>query len=164
MRTAIGLAMVGLLGVAVGAPADEVKVPLNAVPKGVLQTVQKRFPKAELIEASKETEDGKTVYEVSLKNAGQKIDATLSATGTLLTLEKQIAAKSLPKAVTAALSAKYPKATHKLAEEVIHIKGGKESLAYYEVLLATGKKLVEVEVTAAGKIQKTEEKKGGDKD
>ena len=44
--------------------------------------------------------------------------------------------------------------------EFIKVKDGKETLAYYEVLLVTAdKKTLEVVVTADGKITKTEDKK-----
>jgi hypothetical protein len=115
---------------------------------------------SQLVEASKETENGKTEYEVSIKDGGKSIDVTLTADGTITGLEKEISAKDLPKAVIKTLEGKYPKATYKAVEEVIDVKDGKETLEYYEVLLVTvDKKTFEVEVTRDGKIKKTEEKK-----
>jgi hypothetical protein len=141
--------------------ADEDKVPLDKLPKPIVEALKKKFPKAELIEASKETEDGKTEYEVTIKDDGKKIDVTLNAEGTILGMEKEMAAKDLPKAVTETLESKYAKATYKTVEAVIKIKDGKETLEHYEVLLITAdKKKVEVVVTVDGKITKTEEKKG----
>ncbi|MDB5309023.1 MAG: hypothetical protein JWO38_3225 [Gemmataceae bacterium] len=145
--------------------ADEKKVPLDKLPKPVLETVKKRFPKAELLGGEKETVDGKTEYEVEIKDGETKIDVTVSPDGTLLGIEKVIAAKDLPKAVTEALDAKYPKATFKTVEEVTKFKDGKEQPAYYEVLLvAADKKVFEVELAADGKVLNTEEKKGKKKD
>jgi hypothetical protein len=139
---------------------DEVKVPLDQLPKAVTEAVKKRFPKAEMVEASKETENGKTEYEVTVKERGKKIDVTLSPEGTLLGLEKQIDAKDLPKAVTETLEAKYPKATYKTVEEIVKIQDGKEKLENYEVLLVTAeKKEIEVVLSVDGKITKTEDKK-----
>jgi uncharacterized membrane protein YkoI len=140
--------------------ADEENVPLDKVPKPVVETVKKRFPKAELVSASKEDEDGKTVYEVQIKDGGTKLDVTVTPEGTLLVIEKEIAAKDLPKAVTDALDAKYPKATFKVVEEITKVKDGKDQPVYYEVLLVTAdKKTFEVELAADGKIIATEEKK-----
>jgi uncharacterized membrane protein YkoI len=157
------VAALGLLVVSAPARADEQKVPLDKVPKAVLNAVKARFPGAELVEAAKETEDGKTVYEVSVKNKGQKIDVTLSSDGAIQLLEKTISAKDLPKAVAAALEAKYPKAKYEIIEEVIKVQGGREHLEYYEALLVTAdKKKVEVEVAPDGTIKKTEDKKGKD--
>jgi len=142
-----------LLGWFVGVRADEEKVPLDKLPKAVTEAVKKRFPKAELLEASKEVVDKKTEYEVTIKNEGQKIDVTLTPEGVLLTLEKEITAKQLPMPVSKALKKSYPKAVYKIVEEVIKVKDGKETLAYYEVLLVTAdKKSVEVQIEPTGKI------------
>lgn len=150
---------------ATAARADEVKIDLDKVPAAVTAAVKKRFPKAEAVEAAKETDGDKTVYEVTVKDGGTKIDVTLTPQGVITMIERTIAAKALPKAVTDTLAEKYPKAAFKIVEEVIAVKDGKESLDYYETLLETAdKKLVEVEITADGKIKKTEDKKPGDKD
>ena len=144
---------------------DEEKVALDKLPKAIVEAVKKKFPKAELVGASKEKEDGKTVYEVAIKDDGKKIDISLTDDGTILGLEKEISAKDLPKAVTETLESKYPKATYKSIEALIKIKDGKENLEEYEVLLATSeKKEVEVVLSTDGKIKKTEEKKNEKKE
>jgi uncharacterized membrane protein YkoI len=139
--------------------AEEQKVPLDKVPKAVLDAVKSKFPEAKLLGAEIEKEDGKTHYEIALKNKDQKIELLLTPEGQLVSMEKVIAAKDLPKAVTEALEAKYPKATYKVIEEVIEIKDGKEQPAVYEVLLVTSEKnKVEVVLAADGKITKEEKK------
>jgi uncharacterized membrane protein YkoI len=144
--------------------ADEEKVALAKVPKPVLEAVKARFKGAELTGASRETEDGKPVFEVTIKVKGQKIDVTLSPAGELLMIEKQIAAKDLPDAVARTLKGKYPGATYKIVEEIVKVEKKKEKLAYYEVLLVKAdKKALEVKVTAEGKVVE-EEKKGSGKD
>lgn len=153
------VAVAGLMGTFAGARADEEKVPLDKLPKAVVEAVKKRFPDAQLVSAEKETEDGKTVFEVNIKNKGQTIEVTLTPEGTIVEIEKQIEAKDLPKTVAEALEKKFPKATFKVIEEVIKVKDGKEGLAYYEVLLVTAEmKKLEVAVTADGKITKEEDK------
>jgi uncharacterized membrane protein YkoI len=150
------------------AQADEEKVPLDKVPKAVVEAVKTRFPDAKLESAEKETKDDKTVYEIAIKNKNQKIEVTLTADGKIVEIEKQIAASDLPKTVSETLAAKYPKADFKVIEEVIKVKDGKEKLEYYEVHLVTAQgAAVEVQVTANGKIlaeekqdkEKKEEKK-----
>src|SRR2546430_1152534 len=74
----LSVALMSLVGFA---RADEEKVPLDKLPKEVKDTVKKRFPKADLVEASKETVDGKTEYEVSIKDGGKKIDVTVAPDG-----------------------------------------------------------------------------------
>ena len=54
---------------------DEEKVALDKLPKTVVDAVKVRFPDAELKEASKETEKGKTTYEVGIVN--KKDESTL---------------------------------------------------------------------------------------
>jgi hypothetical protein len=144
--------------------ADEEKIALDKLPKPVLETVKKRFPKGELLGASKEVENGKTLFEVELKDGGKKIDVMVTLEGVITVIEKQIAATDVPKAVKESIDKAYPKATWKVIEEVIAVKEGKETLDYYEVLLETAdKKKVEVKIAVDGKIKGKEEKKGEDK-
>jgi hypothetical protein len=166
MRTTLWL-MAGLV-LAVAAPAvraQEEKVPLDKVPKAVADTVKKRFPRAEVLGSTKEPDDaGKTVYEVQIKDQGHNIDVTVTPEGTLVSIERTIEEKDLPKKAAATLQSRWPGAKYEIIEEVIHVKDGKETLDYYEVLMATAdKKKMEACVTADGKITKTEEKKPGDK-
>ena len=170
MRTILcflALAVSGISLLSGGVQAGEEKIPLDKLPKAVVEAVKKRFPKAELVAAAKETVDKKTEYEVILKNEGQKIDVTLTPDGIILGMEKEISAKDLPKAVTKTLKKSYPKAVYKKVEEVIKVKDGQENLEFYEVLLETAdKKTVEVKVEANGKIlggdkQEGEQKVGG---
>ncbi len=155
----IAVVVVGLLVCVGTVQGDEEKVALDELPKAVVEAVKAKFPKAKLVSAEKETEEGKTVYEVAIKNQGQSIDVTLTPDGKIVEIEKQIAAKDLPKAVANALEAKFPKATYQMIEEVIKVKDAKEKLEYYEVLLVTAeKKRFEVSVAPDGKITKTEAK------
>lgn len=153
------LAAAGLLVLAAGTRADEEKVPLDKVPKVVMDAVKARFPSAKVVGAEKETENGKTVYEIGIKDKDQNIEVTLTPEGKITEIEKEIPAKAMPKVVTAALEKKYPKATYKMIEEVFKVSGEKEKLEYYEVLLETAaKKKLEVSVTPEGKFTKEEDK------
>jgi len=157
-RSILGCLIVVLSGTIV-LRADEEKVPLDKLPKVVVDAVKKRFPEAELVSAEKETEAGKTVFEVVIKDKGQSIEVTTTPEGVITEIEKKIEAKDLPKTVTGALEGKYPKATYKMIEEVIKVKDGKETLEYYEVLLVTAEnKKLEVSVTSEGKFTKEEDK------
>jgi hypothetical protein len=141
--------------------ADEQKVPLDKVPAKVLDAVKAKFPNAEMKSASKEKENNETVYEVTIKNDGQKIDVELKEDGTILAIEKTIDAKDLPEKVTNAVKEKYGNVKYKVAEEVIK----KDKLEYYEVVIETAeKKVFEAEVSPEGKILKEEEKKKKEKD
>jgi hypothetical protein len=157
MRARWTVGIVGLaLGLAVlGLRADETPVPLDKVPKAVLDAVKTRFPKGELKEASKETDGDKVSFEVSVTLAGKNIDVTLTPTGTITLIEKEIAASDLPAAVKATIARDYAKQKFDLIEEVIKVADGKETLEYYEFhgKSADGKE-VEVEVLPDGKLKK----------
>lgn len=156
------LAFVSLLAVA---QAGEENIPLDKVPKAVMDTVKAQFKGAEIVGASKEEENGATVFEVALKDKGRSIDATLTPEGELVSVEKEIAAKDLPKAVAAALDEKYPKATYRIVEEIVEFEKQQAKPAFYEILLVTAdKKTVEVQLAPDGKIIAVEEKKGTEKD
>jgi hypothetical protein len=136
------------------ARADEEKVPLDKLPKAVTDAVKAKYPGAKLTGAEKEKEKDQTVYEVALEHKGQKLEVTLKPDGTIVSVEKEIAAKDLPKAVTAALDSKYPKATIKKVEEIT--TGEKVT---YEVLLVTAaKKRLEVVFDTTGKVIEEESK------
>ena len=164
MRRLVAAALAAL-ALAAAAAADEEKVPLDKAPKAVLDAAKKRFPKAEVVGVSKETEKDKTVYEVELKENGKTIDVTLTPDGAVTAIEQEIDAKELPKAVAEALDKKYPKATYNSVEVVYAVTDGKESLDFYEVELTTAdKKVFEVKLAADGKIKEEEEKKPEKKD
>jgi Putative beta-lactamase-inhibitor-like, PepSY-like len=139
------------------AGADEVKVPLKDVPKAVLDSVKAKFPRAELTDATKESEDGKTTYEIALKDGGRAVDLSATADGTITEIETAIDASTLPAKVTSALEAKYPLATIKKAEEIIEIKDGKETKSFEVIVATTAKKSLEVKVSPEGKILKEEQ-------
>jgi len=139
--------------------SDEVKVELKDVPKGILETVMKRFPNAELIEAAKETDGDKVEFEVTLKVGETKYDVMLTPDGKITLIEKTIGYLDLPKAVVLAVEKAYPMSKPKLAEEMTKVVEGKEVLAYYEVqILTADMKLLELEVSPEGKILMTEDK------
>ena len=131
----------------------EEKVTLDKLPKAVLQAVKDRFPRGELGEASKETENGKTEYEVSLKLNGSSIDVMVSPEGKLTLIEKSIHVEDLPKAVAATVKTKHPTNKITKAEEVIKVADDKETLEYYEVIVEVDGKPVELEILLNGKMK-----------
>ncbi|MCE9547125.1 MAG: PepSY-like domain-containing protein [Planctomycetia bacterium] len=142
----------GRLGLA--AEDKEEKIAFANVPAKVAATVKAKYPDAKWTAAEKETEDGKTFYEVAIKVNDQKIDVICQEDGTLEAIEKTIAAADLPEAVRKAIEAKYPKATTSKAEEII--KGNKTT---YEALLITAdKKKLEVQLDGEGKVLEEEKK------
>lgn len=151
-----GAGMGILLFLVTAAYAGEEKVPFDKVPKPVMEAVKARFKDSVVSGVAKEMNDeGKLVYEVSLKVEGQNIDVILTPEGVMRLIEKTIPDKNLPGAVAKALEHKYPKATYKRLEEIFNVEGKNETLAYYEAQLVTAKKRkLEVELSVEGKILK----------
>jgi hypothetical protein len=131
-----------------GALADEEKLPLDKVPAPVLKAAKAKFPKAEVKGAAKEEEGGKITYEIMMKDGAHNIDLSLKADGTILVIEKEIAAKDLPKAVADAVKAKYPKGKIEKSEELT--EGTK--ITFEVVLAVEGKKSFELVLDPKGKI------------
>lgn len=160
----LGLWVVALLLVfGLAARADEEKVELNKLPRAVAEAVRKTFPKARLVSASREVEDGKPLYEVRIKDGGQTVEVTATAEGAIVEIEKEITVRDLPRAVRSTLDEKYPGASLKKVEEIY--KGKKlDDLAYEVLLVARNKKTYEVKLDPRGKVVETEEKKGEEKE
>ncbi len=136
----------------------EVAVPLEKLPKAVTAAVKKAFSKATLVSALQKKEDGETLYEVTVKENGKRIEITLEEDGEIEEIEKEIDLKDLPKAVTDALKAKFPQATLKSAEAEYDVDDGKQELESYEVKLVTAdQKKVEAKVKPDGTIVSTED-------
>ena len=153
------LVCVALLAGAVGlVRADEEKIALDKLPKPVLESVKKRFPKAELTSAEKETEGKKVVFEVLLKDGTTTYEMELSEDGTILVIDKLIEMKDLPKVVAETFNTMYPKAKVKKVEEASTVVEGKEAIAFYEVEFSVDGKEMEVQILPSGKV-KAEEKK-----
>ncbi|MCE9532711.1 MAG: PepSY domain-containing protein [Planctomycetes bacterium] len=152
-RTRASLLAIFCLAFASYTQADEEKVPLDKLPAKVKAAVKAKFPDAELLSAEKETEDGKTLYEVDIKNKGQKIEVTVDEDGKIVEIEKEIAAKDLPKVVLDAIEKKYPKATITKAEEIT--TGEKVK---FEMLITVCDKKLEVSFDPQGKFLEEEDK------
>jgi hypothetical protein len=163
--TPVAGAALALLVLAAAARADEEKLSPDKLPKQVLEAAKKRFPKAEVKGASKETDKDKTVYEVTLKQDGKNIDVTLTADGAITLIEQELAFADLPKPVADTFNAKYPGVKYAIIESVTKVEGGKETLEYYEAHLTTADgKAVEAEVFPDGKLKGEAEVKEEKKD
>jgi hypothetical protein len=157
------IAFAGVIGVALAAPAQDQakekpkaeKVALDKVPVPIKKAIDNRFPGATLRSVEKEIEDGKVVFDVELTHQGRKYEMDIQEDGTVLEIEKEVAAKDLPAAVTKALEDRYPKVTIKEVMEINKVKGTQETPDHYEVVLVTAEgKNLEVEVSLTGKFLK----------
>jgi uncharacterized membrane protein YkoI len=155
MRWLSVMSMVGLVAFVVGLRADDKaeKITPDKLPQKIKDTVQARLPGAEIISAEKEKEEGKVVYDLELKHEGRKYEMDILEDGTLVEIEKEIAAKDVPEKVTKAIKEKYPTATVKEVMEVNKVTGKEEKPMHYEVTIETGGKSKEVIVSLDGKLK-----------
>jgi hypothetical protein len=146
--------------------AQEQTVAIKDAPTAVIQNVTARFPNARVAGVSRETEEGKQVYEVTLKQDGKNIDVTTTPAGQLTLIEREIARRDLPASVSKLINSQYPRATYKMVESVTGVAGPTETLSFYEVLLVDAKKqTLELQVAPDGTaILKVEKKKKGEPD
>jgi len=140
------------------APAVKVEDQIAKLPKVILDAFKKAYPKAVIKGVSEEKESGKTTWEVESTDSGMARDLVYNPDGTVVDIEEEVAAASLPPAVTAALKAKYPKATITKAEK---LTTGKTFV--YELTITGAGEVKSIELTADGKAVPAA-KKPGDKD
>jgi hypothetical protein len=166
--------LLAVLGLASGTRAQEGEIPLDRVPKAVMNSAKARFPGAEIKEASEETENGKLpVYALEMKHHRRDVGVTFKADGTVVQVETAVPAKELPKVVRRAVEHRYPGASFRGADSVKKGPEVKKKADYYELYLMTadqkpalvkvdpnGKVLSPEEKTAAKKRDKKEMKKG----
>ena len=139
-------------------PAVKVEDQIAKLPKVILDAFKKAYPTAVIKNVAEERENGKTTWEVESTDKGLGLDLVYNPDGTVVDIEEEVAAASLPPAVTAALKAKYPKATITKAEK---LTTGKTSV--YELTLTGAGEVKSIELTADGKPAPPD-KKDSDKD
>jgi hypothetical protein len=156
--------ILGLLALGSGARAQEVQIKLDQVPQAVMDSAKDKFPGAEHRGAAKETEEGKTVYEIAMTHEGHKMDVTFEEDGKLVLVETEVPEADVPEVVLKSAKDKYPGAKIDLVESVKKGPKVKTEVDYYEFHLTTSdNKSAEIEADSKGKILKTEEKKEKEK-
>ncbi len=87
-------------------------------PPPVKDAAQKAYPSSKVTACKEEKEKGKVQYEVKLETKkAKKLELDISPEGAVLLTEEEVATGSVPKAVTAAFEAKYPKTKASKAEK-----------------------------------------------
>jgi hypothetical protein len=119
------------------------------LPKEVVAGLKQKFPKAKITGAEQGKEDGKHIFEISIKGENYSADVTLDPSGKILGVEKALSESERPKALLKALDAKYPHATVKLIEEV----WDEAKMTGYEATIVTAdKKHLELDFDSQGKL------------
>jgi roadblock/LC7 domain-containing protein len=147
-----------VLGLAMAATADE-KVPLDKVPAKVLEAAKAKFPKATLVSASKEDEDGKIQYELVFKEGEKKFDGIFSPDGKLVALEEVIKEEEVPAAAKEGFKKKYGTDVKLTGYEKITKGDGKDQKIEYEFQFTKGKDKFESVFSADGKFVSEEKVK-----
>jgi len=88
------------------------------LPPAVDAAFKKAYPNATIKNVSKETEDGKMVYEIESMDNGMARDLVYLADGTVVSYEEGITVASVPAAVSASVKARYPTSTIAVAEKL----------------------------------------------
>jgi hypothetical protein len=160
MRSMTVAGLLAVLGLAPGTRAQGEGIPLDRVPKAVMNSAKARFPGAEIKGASAEKEDGKPpVYDLEMKHNRHDVDATFKADGTVVLVQTAVPAKELPKAVLRAVEHRYPGASFRGADSVKKGPEVKKKADYYEFYLMTAdQKPALVQVAPDGKVLKPEAK------
>jgi hypothetical protein len=150
------------LCLAAPAVAGERKVDEADVPRPVLDGIAKRYPNARKLGFVKESEHGKTVYEVRLDADGRKLEIDVAPDGKLLAEEEQVAFAAIPDAVKKGLAAapKVGKWSVQRAEKVSDPAGA--TPMKYEIVVKRGDERAEVTLSEEGKVLATE--RGDDDD
>jgi uncharacterized membrane protein YkoI len=155
-------ALVAVILAVAACRADEEKVALDQLPKAVVEGLKAKYPNAEMVSAAKENEDGKTVYEVKIKNNGQKLEVKLSAEGKILEEEndgdkkeenkaEKVAPDKLPKAVADAIKARFPNGEITSAE-----KETEDGKVVYDIELKMGGLKYEMDLYEDGTVIEVE--------
>ena len=129
------------------APAQKVDDPAAKLPTPIVDAFKKAYPNAVIKNAAKETEGGKTVWEVESTDNGLARDLVYNPDGTVVDIEEEVPVASLPPAVTAALKAKFPKAAITKAEKLF-----KGKVMTYEMTITGAGGVKAAEFTPEGKF------------
>ena len=103
MRSLTVAGFLAVLGLAPVTRAQDEGIPVDRVPKAVINAAKAKFPGAKIQQASEETEDEKTVYSLEMKHQRHNLDVTFKGDGTVVLVDTAVTTKELPKVVLRAV-------------------------------------------------------------
>jgi hypothetical protein len=127
---------------------SEKPVKRRDLPKVVQKTVDEQSKGARILGFSKEVEDGKTFYEVSLKTAGHNKDVLIDPTGAIVEIEEEVAVESLPPAVRTEIQKRAGAGRITSIESITK----NNAIVAYEAHVRSGKKSQEIKVDPEGRL------------
>jgi hypothetical protein len=126
--------------------AQEQKISCDTVPAPVRAAFEKEFAKAPMNSCVKETEKGKTEFEIISKESSSRLTARFQGDGKLVRAEQSVAMGSVPEPVKQALQKKHPDGEVTLAEKVTS-----DGAVTYEFRVKQKNRSVEVAFDPSGK-------------
>lgn len=129
------------------ASAQEKKIKRSDLPPAVEKTVAAQSAGATIRGFSTEKEKGQTLYEVEMTVNGHGKDVSMTADGTIVEVEEEVALDSLSPEVKAGLQAKAGKGKILKVESLTK----KDKLVAYEAKVETNGKKTEIQVGPDGK-------------
>ena len=125
------------------------KIAISSLPPVVQATVKEQTKDATVLNIAKETEKGKTVYEVESKLNGKTRDFVVDAAGKVIEVEEETDLAAVPAAVKQALEKASAGGTLKKVE-----KTTQGTITRYEAAIVKNGKTSEITVNGDGTIQK----------
>ena len=134
---------------------EETQAPQNVapdkVPSKVREAVLKRYPGAKIVGVAKLIEKGETFFDVSISHKGEEITVTLTPSGKIEEISREIEDDEVPEVVKKTLKDRYPQSDSKEREEVYSVDDDEEDLEHYRFKLVTAEnKTLEVTVKPDG--------------
>jgi hypothetical protein len=140
-------------------PLQERSIKKSDVPSAILSAFERSYPNATVKGFSEEKDGERLIYEIESVEGTTSRDVTYTSDGAVVSVEETVPLSEFPESVRTSLNKEFPRAKISKSEKVM-----KGSSVQYEVLLRSGKRLVEVVFNSDGTVAKTEEKKRGEKD
>ena len=147
MKNSLAVLAVGALLFAGYASAQEKKIKRSDLPAAVEKTVAAQSAGATIRGFSTEEENGQTLFEVEMTVNGHSKNVSMTADGTIVEVEEQVALDSLSPEVKAGLQAKAGKGKILKVESLTK----KDQLVAYEAKVETNGKRSEIQVGPDGR-------------
>jgi len=126
------------------------KIAKSVVPKAIITSFEKEYPKAKKVHYVKENEGGKSIFQIDFIMDNKELEALYNLDGTMIQLEEELKTKDIPADLLKAIKEEYPKS--KVLEASKIYKNGKFS--GYSVEIKTGGNSIEIEFDSSNKIIK----------
>jgi len=147
MKNYLVVVTAGFLLFVGNALAQEKKIKRSDLPPAVEKTVAAQSAGATIRGFSTEKENGQTLYEAEMTVSGHSKDISMTADGSIVEVEEQVALDSLSAEVKAGLRAKAGKGKILKVESLTK----KDKLVAYEAKIDTNGKKTEIQVGLDGK-------------